>query len=154
MKPKKNWYDIVMGILCILCLVGTSIFLIVSWNNIPEQVPSHYNYAGEIDSVSGKGSIIAIFAVGWITYISILVLEQFPQIWNTGVTVTEFNRARVYRIVKNMIVTVRFCVVALFSYMSIKMAMCIQLPVYFTLLVLGGTFGIILWFCFQLFRAR
>lgn len=154
MKLKRNWYDIVIGILCILCLAGTSIFLIVVWKDIPEQVPGHYNAMGEIDSMSEKGSIIGILAISYILYIFMLVIEQLPQIWNTGVQVTEFNRARVYRIVKNLLVTVKFCSVAIFSYISIIMATCKPLPVYFTLLVLCGTFGIIFWHCFQLYRVR
>lgn len=153
-KIKKSTYDWILGILSILCLAVATVFIMALWNNVPAQVPKHYNAAGEIDAISDKGSIIFLLVLAWILYFFMLIVEQFPQFWNTGVTVTEYNREKVYHILKNMLVTFRFLCAADFAYISIMVAMCKILPALFTLFTLVSVFGTIAWFCFRLFRVR
>lgn len=45
------------ALLCVI-VAGVTIFLIVYWNKIPEQVPMHWNAAGEITNYSKPGGYL------------------------------------------------------------------------------------------------
>ena len=55
MNIKNTLADTVMEYICRILLIGTLIYLIVRWNVIPDQIPIHYNAAGDIDGWGGKG---------------------------------------------------------------------------------------------------
>lgn len=153
MKIQRTKYDIIVGALGFLVLAGTGIYLAITWKNIPAQVPGHYNAAGRVDSMTGKGSILFEFIFGWVMFGMMWVVEQFPRIWNTGVKVTPANQWRVYRVLKNMLVTMRFLLAVIFSYIAVCMAVsCQNLPGCFMFLLLAGVFGDIIFSCVMLVR--
>lgn len=154
MKIEKSKYDIIINLLSLLCLVGTVIFLIISWKTIPAKIPGHYNAAGEVDRIANKSSLIWLLAVGWILFIVMSVAERFPQIWNTGIEVTEKNKEKVYRILKNMIVTVKLIIALVFSYLTFHGAMGKNLSPLFTPVFLILMFGSIAFFIFKLVKYK
>lgn len=115
----KTKFGKTMQILSVLCLTASTLFLAAGWNQIPEKVPGHYNFAGEADSMTGKGTLILIPVMNWLMYLGISALEHFPQVWNTGVEITAQNRERVYRVLYHMIVSMKLSVVLIFSFMTV-----------------------------------
>ena len=154
MKIKRNKDDIIINFLSLLCLVGTVVFLIISWKTIPAEIPGHYNAAGEVDKVTDKSSLIVLLIVGWIIFIGLSVVEKFPQIWNTGVQVTEQNKEKVYRILKTMIGTIKLLVVLMFSYLMLYSTTGKNLPPLFMPAFLILMFGPIAFFIFQLVKDK
>ena len=128
MKIKKNKYDIIISFLSLLCLVGTVVFLIISWKTIPDEIPGHYSAAGEVDKV--------------------------PQIWNTGVQVTEQNKEKIYRILKTMIGTIKLLVVLMFSYLTLYSTTGKSLSLLFMPVFLILMFGSVAFFIFQLVKDK
>lgn len=137
-------YDIAVNFICILLFLGMAIFLGLTWQDIPDQVPGHYNAQGEIDRWTGKGELLITPIVGWLLFIGVTVIELFPKLWNTGVTVTEENWPRVYRVIKNMMGTMKLQLSAIFVYITINSALQNPLPSWFTpgvLIVVFGSLG-------------
>ena len=56
----KRIIRIAVEVLCLALLLGTVIFLIVFWKNIPDSVPNHFNGAGQIDSYAGKKTLLLL----------------------------------------------------------------------------------------------
>ena len=152
MKLKKNWYDIFVEIICLTLLIGTLIYLFINWNSIPDEIPGHYNAMGEIDRMGRKGELFVVPIIGWLMYLGITLLEKFPEVWNTGVKVTKKNKERVYRTLKNMLSTMKFIIVAVFTYITINSAQSLSLPVWFTPVFLILLFGSITFFTIKLVR--
>ena len=98
MQIKKGKLDIILNVMCIVVLVSTTIFLITVWSKIPEKIPMHYDFSGNIDRWGTKAEIIILPIIAWSMYAFITTIEKFPQVWNTGVTVTEENKEQVYLI--------------------------------------------------------
>ena len=69
MNIKDTRADTIMEYLCRIMLIGTLIYLIVCWNTIPDQIPTHYNAAGEIDDWGGKGMIWFTVIISWALYL-------------------------------------------------------------------------------------
>jgi uncharacterized membrane protein len=66
---KKNWKMLLVTSLAILLPVFVGVVL---WNQLPEQIPSHWNMQGEIDGYSSKsfsvfGLPMILLAIHWFT---------------------------------------------------------------------------------------
>lgn len=95
-------------------------FLSITWKNIPDMISGHYNIAGEIDKYSSKNSIWILIVVQILLFTMMSVLERFPNIWNTGVQITEENRERVYTNLRNMQTYLKMMIMIYFSYMTLQ----------------------------------
>ncbi len=154
LKLKRSKYDILLEIVCLILLIGVLIYLFLNWNSIPEKIPGHYNAMGKIDRMGSKKELLVLPIISWLMYLGMTALERFPQIWNTGVTVTEENKERVYRVLKNMLSTMKLIVVAVFVYLTINSSQAISLSVWFLPVFITLMFGSIIFFIIKLVRVK
>ncbi len=153
-KIKRNALDIIEMIVSLLCLVGVVVYLIDMWSRIPDQIPAHFNAAGEANRWGSKSELIVLPIISWVIYGFITLVERYPQIWNTGVTVTEENRARVYRILKNMIAVIKMLMLAVFASITVLSSLVLRLPIWYLGVFLLAVFGSIALFLVQLNKTR
>lgn len=154
LKIRNSKYDIMVEIVCLILLIGVLIYLFLNWNSIPEKIPGHYNAMGEVDRMGSKKELLVLPIISWLMYLGMTVLERFPQIWNTGVTVTEENKERVYRVLKNMLSTIKLIVVAVFVYLTINSSQAISLSIWFLPVFITLMFGSIIFFIIKLVRVK
>lgn len=147
-------YHRIMNLLSILLLAGIFVWLIVMWRRIPDQIPMHYNGAGRIDGWGGKYTILFCPVVAVFMYLGIGLFERYPELWNTGVKVTKKNQAQIYSIIKNMIVTLKFVMVFIFTYMTYNSTLVRPLPGWFTPGSILLAFGPMVFFIIQIYRKR
>ena len=154
MKIKNNKIDILMEVLCLVMLVGLTIYLGISWSSLPDKIPAHYDFAGNIDRWGKKEELLIVPIMSWFLYLMITGLEQIPSIWNTGVTVTIENKYRVYRVLKYMVKSMKLIMVVDFTYLTIN-SLCGQaLPGWFTFVFLVLLFGDLAFWIWRLFKVR
>lgn len=154
MKINRTGYDIVVNIICVGLLLGIVVYLMFSWERIPEKIPGHYNVAGDIDRWGSKEELLILLIITWIMYIGLTVIEKFPQMWNTGVQVTEQNKEQVYRILKKLLETVKLVTVAAFSFITVNSSIAIELPLWYLPLFLILMFGSIIFFIIKLKKVK
>ena len=154
MKIKNSVFDIILNIASIILLLGIIIYLIIRWSSIPDQVPGHFNASGEVTRWDSKGSLIIIPIIAWVLYIGMTILEQFPQVWNTGVRVTQENMFRVYRILKSMISIIKLLIVATFASIVIIQSLAVSLPAWLLPVFISLIFGTVVINIVRLIRAR
>lgn len=154
MKIKNNTFDKVIEMLCLLAIVGVTAYLVVSWPRIPEEIPMHYDFAGNIDRWGDKSELIIMPIMLWLMYGFLSAIGAFPMLWNTGVTVTEENKYRVYRTVKYMVKTLKLLVVLDFAYLTIQPLTGNNMPVWFLLVMLGLVFGDLIFWMIRLVRVK
>lgn len=87
-KTKEEWIWDSMGFLTFL---GSIVFLLLLWNDIPDKVPGHYNAMGDVDRWGGKWEIFLLPAIGATILIGLGVLEKFPQVYNYPQRLNERN---------------------------------------------------------------
>ena len=46
-------------------LSAVTAYIAIQWASIPEEIPSHYNIAGEMDAMGGKGLLIFLLITAW-----------------------------------------------------------------------------------------
>ncbi len=132
-SPGTRWQR-VLGILAPALLLGAVAFILIRWRQLPEQIPSHYNFAGEIDGYSGRGMLLLMPVIGLVTDAVVALVGRFPKSWNTGTRVTLYNRVRVYRLLRDMLAEQRLAMALLFGGFGIYQAL---LPRHFSGSVVG-----------------
>ena len=154
MKLKKTAWDWITEALSLALVLGTILYLIVMWKSIPDTIPAHYNAAGEVNRWGGKSELLMLPIIGGILYFLITLVQQYPEAWNTGVTVTEENRERVYRILRNLIGTTKLMMLLVFSSLTVLSSLGLALPIWYLGVFLVLLFGSITFFIIQLSKER
>lgn len=130
MRKKSS---LIFNILCLVMLIGITVFLIVKWTSIPSVVISHYDFAGNADGFGKKSSVLVPPITAWILYVLMTVISCFPGVWNTGVKVTDENRERVYSVILNMLNIIKTIIVFIFCYMTLCMVLEYRLPAWLSI---------------------
>lgn len=154
MKIKNNKIDFLMEAICLVLLIGITLYLAINWSSLPDEIPAHYDWAGNIDRWGSKGELLIVPIMSWLLYLMITALEQFPMIWNTGVRVTVENAGRVYRVLKYMVKSLKMIMVMDFTYLTINSLSGKELSGWFTLIVMGVLFGDLFFWIWRLFKAK
>lgn len=154
MKIKNSLADIIMEVLGLVMLIGTPLYLAIRWPSIPDKLPMHYNFAGEIDRWGGKGEVLFLVVMVWILYLMISLVEHFPSVWNTGVQVTPENRMRVYRTLKYMVKTLKLAMTLVFTFLIFNTVAGIPLPEWFTVVYVLLIIGDLAFWLIRLYRVR
>ena len=154
MKIKPTAADVIMEILSLVLMIGVSLYIFIRWSSIPDKIPMHYNFAGEIDRWGEKGELLFLIAIAWGIWLLITVTERFPKFWNTGVEVTEKNREHVYRTLKYMVKTMKLIIVIIFTYLILHTLTVRNLPGWFLLAFVGLLIGDMAFWLIWLYRKR
>lgn len=59
----------ILQIINILFLILTFLFLVIQWNQIPIQIPTHYDIYGTMDNYGQKNSLIGFFIIELVIYL-------------------------------------------------------------------------------------
>lgn len=151
--PETKYHRII-SFLSLILLLGIFVYLLITWKHIPAKVPGHYNGAGEIDRWGGKYELFVCPIISIFLYLLITLLKRHPELWNTGVDITEKNKVRIYSILKNMIVTLKFATVFTLSSLTVYSAQACPLPGWFTPFYLFLFFGPMAYFLILLYKKR
>lgn len=76
-------------------LLAGIVYVAVRYAQLPAEIPSHYNFYGEIDGYGSRGTLWITPVIGILCDALMLAVSFFPQTWNVGTSVTVFNRALV-----------------------------------------------------------
>ena len=151
---RKEIIYLIMNIIGVLALLGSTLFVIIMWSQIPDQIPTHYNFTGEADGYGGKGSLIFMMVLAWFMFILITVLMRFPNTWNMPVKVTAENKARLYSITKAMLEVIKMLVSLLFAVMLINAAIATPMPRFILIALIAAMLLSIIMGIFMMYKNR
>ena len=102
--------------LCIILMIGSTVYLIAHLGALPDRVPIHYGLTGKADGWIGKEYAWLQPCVMWGLFALLSILECFPRLWSTGgIKITEENRDRIYALMRNLCCTTKMLAIALLS---------------------------------------
>ena len=104
--------------LCLVLLVGTTVYATCCYAALPDRIPVHYNAKGVIDGYGRKGMIWLFVAIMWLVVGVISVTELFPNHWNTVVAATKENRVRIMTLTWKLASTTKLAVAIIFPYLA------------------------------------
>ncbi|MBO4914755.1 MAG: DUF1648 domain-containing protein [Oscillospiraceae bacterium] len=95
----KRIARIALEVLSLLVLLGTIIFLIINWKNIPAQVPNRWNGKGEITEWQEKMILLFFPAIMAIIYVTMFFVKTV-QFRSPGKTVRVYAPELMFPILK------------------------------------------------------
>lgn len=126
-----NKFQIALEITGLLLLAGMFAFIYIQWNQLPQQIPAHYNAMGEIDRWGSKTEILIMPIIGIFLYVLLTTVSFFPGLWNVPVQITEENKEVVYQHTRNLLIFLKVEMIAVFFYITYYMATIQPLPITF-----------------------
>ena len=103
MNTRPRLIDYIFLALSALCFLFTLIYGCIKLPQLPDMLPSHFNFAGEIDVWSGKaGAVSAPIVFGFLLLVILGPIQFFPQIWNNTQGVPAYKLPRVIRATRTM----------------------------------------------------
>ena len=115
-KREKVWDWIGGGIFLLSML-----YIIVVWGKIPDEVPGHFNAAGEVDRWGSKFELFILPFIGVFLWILMGLLEKAPQMYNYPARLNENNVEAFYLSSRKILNEVKNYCLILFSIISIQM---------------------------------
>lgn len=135
---KKEIIYLIMTAIGGLLLLGTTVYTCIMWQQVPEQVPLHFDFSGNVTDYGGKGSMILLLVIAWVMFVVMTVLVKFPNTWNMPVKVTAENAERLYSITRCMLEVVKFLVVLLMNAIVITTVTGTEFPEIIFMILTGA----------------
>lgn len=110
--------DIIADLISLSLLITLIIFTAVQIQDMPETIPTHFNFEGEADDFGSKYSMSILPGIGIIMFILFNVLNRYPYIHNYMVNITEENVLKNYRFSTRILRFVLLFVLLLFAYIQ------------------------------------
>lgn len=135
----KNVFSTSELVLWAILLAPTAILLIV-WNQLPEQMPIHWNAAGEVDGYGSKSMLVMFSGLNLFTYITLLIVPKIdPKKKNFEVFSSSYWKIR-FAIVL-FLSLIQLLVISNALGMEVNVAKVILLAVLLLFTVLGNYFS-------------
>lgn len=119
-KIKMTKFDIAAEVLALIIVLGNIIFLLIAWNSLPDRIPAHTDFAGNVNKYGGKGTLVLLPVLTLVMYLGLTVLSRFPQYFNYAVQITEENAERQYRLGVQIMLVLKFIIIFTFSFIQYK----------------------------------
>lgn len=87
--------NLVITAVCALVLLGTTIWLLVKWGSIPDQLPTNYDFSGEITDYGSKTGLIPLHLLNWGMFLLLTWMSVRPVEKGGAVTFTRLKGVRI-----------------------------------------------------------
>lgn len=125
-KLQKDQTQKVLEIIVLICVIFCFVYPSIYYSTLPEQVPMHFNYKGEVNSYGGKDSLFVLAIIGALTSFALFKLNQYPHIFNYPIKITKENAEKQYKESVKMITYMNVLIAILFvitSYQIVNIAL-------------------------------
>jgi uncharacterized membrane protein len=119
-----------------LALIGFWVLVVFHYRQLTDEIPIHFNAAGDADRFGGKGNIFSLPIVATVLFLGLSILNQYPHVFNYPTEMKEGDALRQYT---NATRLIRFLKLALVLIFGLIVFQTIQN-------VLGHTDGLGAWF--------
>ncbi len=128
----EKFLDIVGGGIFIVSII----FIISQWNTLPEEIPAHFNGAGEVDRWGSKIELFILPGIGIFLWIFLGFLEKVPYMHNYPARLKESNVEAFYLNSRKILNEIKNLCLILFAVISCEIV----------LVALGKVDGLGWWF--------
>lgn len=140
------WLEVVN----IVVIVGTLVYLLIRWRDLPSTIPTHFNGSGEADGWGHRATLLLFPLISIAPYALITTISRFPHTFNYPIAVTEQNAQQLYKLTIQMLSWLKLELVLLFGAIGIMIIRSAEtgraegvgiLTIVAIIVILGTVFG-------------
>jgi uncharacterized membrane protein len=132
----------IIALLPFLFLIANAALVIISYQGLPDIIPSHFNMKGEVDGYGDKSTIIIPLMLHIGITLLLFWVGNHPEKHNYSITITEENKAAQYALSSRLTRNLNVIIGMIFTTISYSIAHP-TFPKFFVLMELGLIFGVI-----------
>ena len=136
MKQRIGIVSFIANIICLLLLVGSLIYLNAIWDSLPDQIPTRFDFHGNVIRYSGKGMLLIMPFFSWLFFLILSLIEWIPNILNSDKHEEPANIRR-----RNVFFSLKLLIVIVFLFISSNQ-IGTNLPGWFSIVVVFLIFGL------------
>lgn len=121
MKSVYKRYHLIMEVLCLLLCVVPLSLLFWRWNQLPAELPMHYDASGTVTRYGSKFEVLPLVFLYIGMYLLLTLVALCPNSWNLPVKVTDKNREPVWNLALTMIILLKLLITGAYGYMILAM---------------------------------
>ena len=114
-KVPYETLDVIIDLITATLLLLLFIYTFMSYSELPDIIPSHFNAKGEVDGHSQKAFLWLLPGFGLLMFVGLSILNKFPHIHNYMVNITEENALKNYRLSTRILRFTNLFVVLIFA---------------------------------------
>ncbi len=159
LKLELTTVDKVFEIAGWLLIIAVWMLVITNFANLPHNIPTHYNIAGQPDDFGGKGNILILPLIATILFVGLTIINKFPHVFNYPTPITADNALEQYTNATRLIRYLKLIIVIIFgliTYQTIRYAnqQAEGLGIWFLPLAIGLIFTSSIYFVIKSFQAK
>ncbi|MGE7091452.1 DUF1648 domain-containing protein [Lysinibacillus sp. NPDC048646] len=121
LKLPKTRYEKVWDYIGGGLFVVSILYIVVIWGKIPDEIPAHFNGAGEVNRWGSKIELFILPLIGIFLWVLLWLLEKAPHMHNYPARLNESNVEKFYLNSRKILNEVKnFCLI-LFAFISFQM---------------------------------
>ncbi len=97
-------------------LLAMWVYVFMYYSHLPDIIPSHYDAQGVPDGYSDRSTIFTMPIAATVIYISLIILNKYPHLFNYLTIITDKNAVQQYTYATRMIRYLNLIIVVLFFY--------------------------------------
>lgn len=117
-KVPLEGLDIILDILSATVLIVLIAYTIISYSELPDTIPSHFNAKGEVDGYSDKHMFWLLPIVSAVLFFGLIIANKYPHLHNYMVNITEANALKNYRFSSRILRFVNLFTMLIFGLIS------------------------------------
>jgi uncharacterized membrane protein len=115
-KLERKLFDVIVDRKNWALLIAFWAYILFSYSTLPDSVPTHYNFKGEIDAYGSKKMLFLLPVIATIISVGFHFLVKVPHIFNYIITITEQNANVQYQLATRMLRVLKlFITITFFS---------------------------------------
>ena len=117
-KVPYEGIDVALELTSITLLLLMTIYTIMTFADLPETIPTHFNAQGVADDHGSKWTIWIIPGIAIVMYALLFIINRYPHLHNYMVNITEENALMNYRFSTRVLRIINVLTMLLFAYIS------------------------------------
>lgn len=136
LKLPKTTSERIWNIIGLSIFIGSIIYTFSEWGNLPDQIPAHFNAAGEVDRYGSKYELFILPVIGLLMWGLLELLERYPHAHNYPTRLNESNVEAFYLNSRKMLNIMKNLCLITFAFIAVNMVR----------IALGETDSLSIWF--------
>ena len=117
MLPKRSNLDWLLELAALGTLLSMYGIVVSLWPELPEQIPRHFNAAGDPNRWGAKAGIWTLPIIAAVMYTALTILSGFPQRFNVPFQIDRGD-PEVLGLLRRMMMVIRLEMLLMFAYIS------------------------------------